>query len=150
MSVAENALIDASTEREESPQWTIDVYQYGLLDPLDWDQDCQEHLWMQNTLWNQLVEIERSHTDEYRKVLAMDDIYATISAQIAARKAEQSELRAERRKLRQLARRNVDTPTIDVRLQELSREIQNLVAAAKGSLEPRAQARRCESVAERA
>ena len=45
---------------ETEERRTVLVRQYGLLPPLDWDQDCQEHLWMQNKLWNALVEIDQT------------------------------------------------------------------------------------------
>ena len=44
----------------------IIVRQYGLLAPLNWDQDCQEQLWLQNKFWNRLVEIEAQYQEKSR------------------------------------------------------------------------------------
>lgn len=113
-----------------APYETI-TYQYGLLDPVDWDTDCQEHLWLQNKLWNRLVEIERQAVSGYRHILAEDIVYATISERLQERRSEQTVLRDHRKKLRAQARSKVETPEIDLRLLELSREIQPLAGAIK-------------------
>ncbi len=103
------------------------AYQYGLLDPLNWDQDCHEHLWLQNKLWNSLVEIERAHRERYRAIVGSNTEVAAVQAQIDTIKARQLELRGERKLARKQARAKVDSTAIDEELRELSRQIQPLV-----------------------
>ncbi len=107
------------------------AYQYGLLDPLDWAQDCHEHLWLQNKLWNTLVEIERAHREKYRAIVGSNVEVAQVQVQIDAIKARQLELREQRKLMRKQARAKAATPGIDEELRELSRHIQPLIEAVK-------------------
>lgn len=110
---------------------TTIAYQYGLLDPLNWDQDCHQHLWLQNKLWNSLVEIERAHRERYRAIVGADDSVAQVQQQIDAIKLRQTQLREQRKLARKAARANVDSAGIDAELRELSRQIQPLVEQVK-------------------
>ena len=60
-------------------EFTTLAYRYALLRPLDWGEDCDAELRRANTLWNKLVEIERSHRDQVREIAA---------AEVAAARAE--------------------------------------------------------------
>jgi hypothetical protein len=53
---------------EDKPFKKVVIRQYGLLDPLDWDADCMKHLYLQNSLWNRLVEIEREYRERCRTI----------------------------------------------------------------------------------
>lgn len=107
------------------------AYQYGLLEPLNWDQDCHEHLWLQNKLWNSLVEIEHGHRQKYRAIVGTDTAVAEVQIKIDAIKARQLELRDQRKLERKQARAKVDSAVIDAELKELSRQIQPLVEQVK-------------------
>lgn len=107
------------------------AFRYGLLDPLNWDQDCHEHLFLMNRLWNTLVEIERKHRDRYREIVGSDEAVEPIHKQIAELKAEQAALREERKRRRKVARARVQTPEIDDRLREIATNLQTLTAEAK-------------------
>ena len=109
------------------------MYRYRLLDPLDWDNDCREHLWLQTALWNSLVTVEHTYREGRRRILAGEAVAAGISARIDKLQAEQRDLRAQRRALRQSARQKVRTESIDERLWQLSREIQPLAALGKAA-----------------
>jgi putative transposase len=56
------------------------VRQYGLRPPLDWDDDAHEVLWLQNRLWNTLVEIDHEHNAQYRALIDGDPDVAPIRA----------------------------------------------------------------------
>lgn len=101
-------------------------YQYGLLDPINWDQDCHEQLWLMNRFWNALVEIERRHREKYREIVGSDDAVAPLQAQLAELRERQSTLRKERKLLRQKARSRVETSSIDAELREIAPRIQEL------------------------
>jgi len=69
----------------------IIVRQYGLLAPLNWDQDCQEHLWLQNKFWNRLVEIEAQYLEKCRAITSANEAVAqkeTVLADLLTRRAE--------------------------------------------------------------
>ncbi|MBV8121800.1 MAG: hypothetical protein JO081_17890, partial [Alphaproteobacteria bacterium] len=47
----------------------ITAWQYGLLPPLDWDEECEQEMVLQVTLWNQLVRIETARRAAEREAL---------------------------------------------------------------------------------
>jgi putative transposase-like DNA-binding protein len=62
----------------------IGARQYGLLPPLDWDDECEAEIDRQRHFWNDLVEIERSHRELLRKERSKDPEIADLEAQLAA------------------------------------------------------------------
>jgi Putative transposase DNA-binding domain len=62
----------------------IGIRQYGLLPPLDWDDECEAEIDRQRHFWNNLVEIERSHREMLRKERSKDPQIADLEAQLAA------------------------------------------------------------------
>src|SRR5215469_8418153 len=58
--------------------------QYGLLPPLDWDDECEAEIDRERHFWNNLVEIERSHRELLRKERSKDPQIADLEAQLAA------------------------------------------------------------------
>jgi len=112
------------------PVTTI-AYQYGLMDPPDWDQDCHEQLFLMNRFWNTLVEIEHEHRASYRKLLGDAAEVAPLEARANALATEQADLRAERKQLRQATRSKVNPPEITERLRAISAELQHARQAAK-------------------
>lgn len=107
------------------------IYRYGLLDPIDWDEDCREQLWRRNALWNRLVEIDHAHRERYFRLLSAEPAVAGLEQRLAVLLERQSALRAERKAARQVSRTKQATPVIDEALREVSREIQPLKAQLK-------------------
>lgn len=107
------------------------VYKYGLLDPIDWGEDCREQLFLMNRLWNQLVEIEHGQRAQYRAIVNADDEIAPIQRRIDALNAERERLVTERNQRRQQARAKLDMTEIKVRLKEISAERKDLAAERK-------------------
>ena len=122
-----------ATATEEPEEKHVLVRQYGLLAPLDWDQDCQEHLWLQNRLWNTLVEIEKNHREAYFLLTGSDPELRGIEEALSALMAEKEFLIAEKKSLRQAARKKagVDTSAQDLRIAEIRPEIRRLAVSAK-------------------
>lgn len=106
----------------------IMCYSYGLLAPLDWGPDCYEHLWLQNRLWNQLVEIEHGYREQYRELVAQHPETAPLEAEMSELKAEQAELRKERKAKRQRERADVKMPEVNARLKVLAQQVKSLGA----------------------
>jgi len=103
------------------------VRQYGLLFPLDWDHDCQEHLWLENKLWNQLVEIEHNHQEKFKAITGADIAVGakeTILADMLLRKGEASK----RKKLHRSEARSkkIDTSLLDRTIKDLTVQIKEL------------------------
>ena len=78
----------------------IVVRHYGLLPPLDWGDDCKEHFYLANKLWNTLVEIERTHQAAWQTVFERDAEYAAMKAELDALQGEIDTAWEERRKVR--------------------------------------------------
>jgi hypothetical protein len=76
------------------------VRQYGLLEPLDWGDDCSAELGRMVDLWNALVEIERGARGQYQKIMQNDPAITETSAKISAVLCEQASLIARRTKMR--------------------------------------------------
>ena len=55
-------------------------YRYGLLPPLNWEEDCEEELRKQTALWNSLVDIERAHRERMRAVTRVQDSIRSTDA----------------------------------------------------------------------
>ena len=119
---------------------TVLVRQYGLLTPLDWDQECQEHLWLQNKLWNTLVEIDQTARGRYFALMSAEPDVEGIEVRLKTLKEEKDHLISEKKALRKEARKKagVDTSAQDRRIAEISPEIRTLSKEAK---EKRAEAR---------
>lgn len=109
------------------------AFRYGLLDPLNWDQDCHEHLFLMNRLWNTLVEIDRAHRDCYREIIGSDDAVAPLQQSLDELRSRQAELRNQRKAKRQAARARVATPEIDDELRSLAMQIQELTQQIKAA-----------------
>jgi len=123
------------------------AFKYGLGDPLDWDTDIADQLYLQNKLWNRLVEIERDARTRYRAVVGEDDAIAPLVRDIEAAKAQKEALLTERKGLRAKARKRVPTPEIDARIaecatvvRELAQRIKTERVAAKERLAPHVRA----------
>jgi ribosomal protein L37AE/L43A len=110
---------------------TIIALHYGLLDPLDWDTDCLDHLYWQNRLWNTLVEIEHDYRARYFALVSTDESVRALELQAEALVAERKALRDQRAALRSQARAKVDTQPINAQIKALSARIKDLKTALK-------------------
>jgi ribosomal protein L37AE/L43A len=96
------------------------VRNYGLLEPDNWDQDCQEQLFLMNKFWNQLVEIDRSDRAKYREIIAEDSSVSELETELNSVSEEIAKFSAERKKLRAAKRsKNVDDGLIVERIKAL-------------------------------
>ena len=118
---------------ETEERRTVLVRQYGLLPPLDWDQDCQEHLWMQNKLWNALVEIDQTARGRYFALMSAEPEVEEIEVRLLSLKEEKERLISEKKALRKNAgkKAGVDTSAQARRIAEISPEIRRLSKEAK-------------------
>jgi hypothetical protein len=117
---------------ETSPKGDILVRQYGLQNPLDWDKDCQEHLFLMNRFWNQLVEIERDSTRRYFETVGADPTVAEVQTPLIAKLGQRKALVEERNARRAAARsRQINTTDLDDQIEALSKEIRELTVEAK-------------------
>lgn len=121
-----------SEARSEKGQRVI-IRQYGLLDPLDWSEDCQEQLFLQNKFWNRLVEIERAQRSAYREIISRDPEVGPLTLKIDELKTQKEEAIRNRKRMRQAARsrKKAGTQELDQLIGNLSAEIQMLSSQAK-------------------
>jgi transposase len=104
------------------------VRQYGLLDPLDWGEDCEEQLRLQTQFWNALIEIERGHRDAYLAATADNPAVAALEARVREEVDVRAALVAERRARRKAARGRVPSKDLNDRITRTSQEIASLCA----------------------
>lgn len=118
----------------------IIVRQYGLLTPMNWGDDCFEHLCLQTKLWNRLVEIEQETRATYRAIVGTDEAVAEIDARIAEVKDRIEDMDSQRKDIRKEKRskQSVHTEPLDgaikaakAELKELSSQAKEIRAAAK-------------------
>lgn len=107
------------------------VRRYGLRAPLDWDQDAHEQLFLQNRLWNRLVEIDQAHNAKLRETTDNDAAIAVAVAEFDALRGAKEQTYAERKALRKKARAKVATPMLDKQLKEQAAQIKALRPALK-------------------
>jgi uncharacterized small protein (DUF1192 family) len=94
----------------------IVVRRYGLLAPLDWREDCEDHLRRMSDLWNRCVEIDLKFADQYRATTSEDPAVAELEGRIAALTEGIDQLDEERRARRKTARSKIPTPNLDERI----------------------------------
>lgn len=107
------------------------VRQYGLLEPLDWGEDCLEHLYLQNRLWNRLVEIDHEAREAVQALTKSDKRVQALQEKIEGKLALRAALDKERKALRQRARKNVDTSLQQRQIKKLSGDIKDLTPKLK-------------------
>ncbi len=101
------------------------IRQYRCFEPINFDQDVIEHLYLQNKMWNNLVEYEQTAYDRYREIMATDEQVAAFEAQITAADKQISHCIDERNKIRVQIRkkRGPETEFLDSRISELKKEL---------------------------
>lgn len=119
---------------------SVAVFQYGLMSPMNWADDCFEHLYLQTRLWNRLVEIEQKSRATYRAIVGSDEAVAEIDTRIAEIKARLSDMDSQRKDIRKEKRskQSVHTEPLDeaikvakAQLKELSSQAKEVRSAAK-------------------
>lgn len=106
----------------------IIVRQYGLLPPMDWDEDAHEHLFLQNKLWNRFVEIERFHRKAYQTLVNEDQDVLKSESKLKKLMQIQAQSRQKKKELRAKARskKKADTKALDATIKECVAEIKKL------------------------
>src|SRR5215469_9403667 len=99
----------------------VGMRQYGLLPPLDWDDECEAEIDRQRHFWNNLVEIERSHREMLRKERSKDPQIADLEAQLAAISTRIDDALVARNQLRAASRSKANND-LDEPLNQLSAE----------------------------
>lgn len=111
---------------EETLRAEVVIRQYGLLNPIDWDKDCEDELLRMNQLWNRLVEIEHAFREGSSALIMSDPEVENIHRQLTSLYDTRSSLIEERKNLRRVNRRKVETLELDEHIQELSLKIADL------------------------
>lgn len=119
---------DESSESELTALHDTLIYRYRLGQPIDLDPDCLEHLWLQNKLWNALVEIDQQSRQRYRELLGSHADIEPKEQELAQLKDQQAQLREKRKTLRSTLRKLQDPQLVplDEALRELAPRIQAL------------------------
>ena len=114
-------------------QKKIFVRRYGLREPIDWDEDCDQQLFLMNKLWNCLVEIERHHRQAYFDLMKEDKEVADLSKKIDILMKEKAQIVEERNILRRKhkIRKAPGTMPLDEHLRKISEDLRALSIAAK-------------------
>jgi len=114
-------------------QKKIIVRRYGLREPIDWSEDCDQQLFLMNKLWNCLVEIERHHGQAYFDLMKEDKEVADLSEKIELLIKEKAQILADRNILRRKhkIRKSPCTVPLDERLRKISEDLRALSITAK-------------------
>lgn len=104
------------------------TYQFGMLAPLDWGDDCDDELRRQNVLWNNLVEIERAHIAAVRAVGTTENPFTEPLAHALERVAE---IRRRTKARNAAARRRVESEDLGAELQTARKALQEIAASEK-------------------
>jgi putative transposase-like DNA-binding protein len=109
------------------------VRKYGLLRPLNWGDDCFDHLYLQNKLWNRLVEIEQDNRNRYRAIVGSIEVAATIQTTIETVKKRIEEMDFQRKQLRMqhYKKIGIHTESLDVAIKAAKEELKDLASKAK-------------------
>lgn len=67
-----------TVDLSEPTKSIIVIRNYGLLEPLDWDKDCDEELNLMDGLWNQLVNIHEKYVDLYHETISRDQHLSAV------------------------------------------------------------------------
>ena len=112
---------------------SVVVRNYGLLAPVNWGDDCFEHLYLQTKLWNRLVEIDRESRDAYRSLVGTDEAVAEVDAKIDVVKTRLSDMDLQRKNIRKEkhSKQSVHTEPLDEAIKTAKAELKDLSVQAK-------------------
>jgi hypothetical protein len=105
--------------------------QYVLAPPLDWDDDCERELRLQDDLWNKLVEIERAHRQAFIALTVNDPLVQSAEAAVKAGLGELDALKKERTAGRSAYRKKGDTDGLDAAIHSARDHLKRCSQAAK-------------------
>lgn len=129
VTAASESVSDDNNAVQEEPG--VLIRQYGLGDPTDWGDDCQEHLWLCNKLWNRFVEIEQENRKKYLAILRQDEELRYTEDEITALQTERAERIAQRNAARAKARsKSVDSAEVRDGINDLNHRITKLAKLA--------------------
>ena len=109
------------------------VRQYGLLNPINWGDDCFEHLYLQTKLWNRLVEIDRESREKYRAIVGTDEAVTEIGSKITDVKTRLSNMDTQRKELRKenRSKKGIHTEPLNEAIKVAKAELKELSVQAK-------------------
>jgi len=105
--------------------------QYVLAPPLDWDDDCERELRLQNDLWNKLVEIERAHRQAFVGLTADDPVVQTAEATVKEALDELDRLKKESAGRHSANRKKGGTEDLDAAIRAARDHVKRCSQAAK-------------------
>src|ERR1700733_4785211 len=105
--------------------------QYVLAPPLDWDDDCERELRLQNDLWNKLVGIERAHRQALIALTVDDPVMQSAEAANKEALDELAALKKERAGRRSANRKKGDTEDLDAAIRAAREHVKRCSEAAK-------------------
>ncbi|MFZ6649640.1 zinc ribbon domain-containing protein [Undibacterium sp. TJN25] len=112
----------------------IRAAKFGLLDPVSgFDAAAQEHLFLRNKLWNNLVELEREHKARYRALFPESDAeLELVQNRLDSIERAKADLLSRKKQLRAKERsKKADTAALDVEIGVLIAERKSLGARAR-------------------
>jgi rubrerythrin len=105
--------------------------QYVLAPPLDWDDDCERELRLQNDLWNKLVEIERAHRQAVTTLTVNDPVVQSAEEAVKGALDELDALKKERAGRPVANRKTGDTVDLDAAIRAARDHVKRCSDAAK-------------------
>jgi rubrerythrin len=105
--------------------------QYVLAPPLDWDDECERELRLQNDLWNKLVEIERAHRQAFIALTVDDPVVQSTEAAVKEALDELDALKKERAGRRSANRKKGDTEHLDTAIRAARDDVKRCRQLAK-------------------
>lgn len=121
------------------------VHKYRCFEPLNFAQDIIDHLWLQNKMWNNLVEYEEGNYQEYREIMREDETVSHLEQELGKIDARIIELIEERNQVRIKIRKKKgpetapyddEIATLKKEAKELRREAREARKAAKERMKP--------------
>jgi hypothetical protein len=105
--------------------------QYVLAPPLDWDDDCERELRLQNDLWNKLVEAERAHRQALIALTVDDPVVQSAEAAVKEALDELDVLKKARAARRSAKRKKGGTEDLDAAIPAARDHVKRRSQAAK-------------------
>ena len=118
--------------RKRARDWPIIVYSYGVLPrgvrKLEEDEFLRREARAMNDLWNEIVEIGRSHLQRYDELLAQDEALKPLRERMEELKRRVEELGEEKKRLRVKlrTRKHPDLDRLEERRKKFLRELKEV------------------------
>lgn len=118
--------VHKSAPSQEVPETEIVVRKYGLLQPLNWGDDCDMELRRMVELWNALVRIEQHARHEYKKLIYNDPDLLRVSSEICESDSKRATLVRKRSEMRFTKQKKSDIDALSAELTKLNQELREL------------------------